>query len=131
MDLNRVQAAPGYGIPDRIREQIILRDGTCVFPWCTRPARGCDLDHITEYDHHAAAEGRDQPGPTDTRNLGALCRFHHRLKTHSPWSYDMTEPGVFVWTSPHGHHYRRDRSGTTALDPPEPAPPRIPRQRRP
>ena len=24
----------------------ILRDRTCVFPWCTRPARGCDIDHV-------------------------------------------------------------------------------------
>ena len=27
---------------------------------------------------------------------------------------------------PHGHRYRRDRTGTTALDPPDPGPPRIP-----
>ena len=40
--------AAGYAIPDRIREQIVLRDRTCVFPWCTRPARGCDIDHIVE-----------------------------------------------------------------------------------
>ena len=118
IDLTSSLEAPGYAIPDRIREYIVLRDGTCVFPWCTRPARGCDLDHITEYDHHADAEDRPPPGPTDTDNLGALCRFHHRLKTHSPWCYDMVEPGVFVWTSPHGHAYRRDRDGTTALDPP-------------
>ena len=25
--------------PDRLREQTDLRDQTCVFPWCTRPAR--------------------------------------------------------------------------------------------
>ena len=90
-----------------------------MFPWCTRPARGCDVDHVVEYDHDAEAEGRPQPGPTDTGNLGALCRFHHRLKTHSAWRYEMTSPGVFEWTSPHGHRYRRDRDGTTALDPPE------------
>ena len=131
IDLNAHLEASGHAIPDRIRERIILRDGTCVFPWCTRPARGCDLDHVVEYDHHADAEDRSQPGPTSTANLGALCRFHHRLKTHSSWHYDMVEPGVFVWTSPHGHHYRRDRDGTTALDPPDAAPPRFPRQRRP
>ena len=57
------------------------------------------------------------PGPTATWNLGALCRFHHRLKTHSAWHYEMTAPGVFVWTSPHGHRYRRDHQGTTAIEP--------------
>ncbi len=129
IDLNEPKSAPGYAIPNRIREHVILRDRTCVFPWCARPARGCDVDHVTEHDHHAEAEGRPQPGPTETENLAALCRFHHRLKTHSTWRYRMTAPGVFEWTSPHGHHYRRDRTGTTALDPPDPGPPRIPSPR--
>ena len=66
IDLNTLQAAAGYAIPDRIRDHIILRDRTCVFPWCTRPARGCDIDHITAYDHHADTDRRPQPGPTDT-----------------------------------------------------------------
>ncbi len=119
IDLNTPLAATGYAIPDRIRDHIILRDRTCVFPWCTRPARACDIDHITAYDHHADTDGRPQPGPTSTANLAALCRFHHRLKTHSAWTYRMTSPGVFEWTSPHGHHYQRDTTGTSALDPPE------------
>ncbi|MBD3926258.1 DUF222 domain-containing protein [Nocardioides cavernae] len=132
IDLNADLSTPAYEVPDRIREQVILRDRTCVFPWCTRPARGCDIDHVDEYDHHADAEGRPQPGPTRTSNLAALCRFHHRLKTHTAWRYQMTEPGTFEWTSPHGHHYRRDRHGTTAVDQAEPpCPPDIPRPRRP
>ena len=130
IDLNQPKTATGYAIPDRIREHVVLRDRTCMFPWCGRPARGCDVDHVIEYDHDADAEGRPQPGPTWTENLGALCRFHHRLKTHTAWRYDMTAPGVFEWTSPHGHRYRRDRTGTTALDPPDPGPPRIPSPRR-
>ncbi len=28
----------------------------------------------------------------------------------------MTEPGVFVWTSPHGHHYLRDHTGSQPLN---------------
>ena len=135
IDLNADLATPAYEVPDRIREQVILRDRACVFPWCTRPARGCDIDHVTEFDHDAAADGRPQPGPTRTDNLAALCRFHHRLKTHTAWHYRMVEPGVFEWTSPHGHHYRRDRHGTTAIDqaePPNPPDPLgIPRPRRP
>ena len=115
IDLNPELTAPGYDIPDRIRDQIILRDRNCVFPWCSRPARGCDMDHVIEYDHDADAEGRPQPGPTTTSNLAALCRGHHRLKTHTSWRYRMTSNGVFEWTSPHGHHFRRDSSGTVAL----------------
>jgi hypothetical protein len=131
IDLNVPLTAQGYDIPDRIREQVILRDRTCVFPNCTRPARGCDVDHLVPYDHDADAEGRPQPGPTTTDNLACLCRFHHRLKTHSPWRYEMTAPGVFEWTSPHGLRYRRDHTGTTDLDPlasdKSTAPPGIPR----
>ena len=130
IDLNQEKSAPGYDIPDQIRDHVILRDRTCVFPHCSRPARGCDVDHIVPFDHDADTEGRPQPGPTETENLAALCRFHHRLKTHTAWRYRMTAPGVFEWTSPHGHHYRRDRTGTTALDPLDPAPPRVPRPRR-
>ncbi len=128
IDLNTPISTAGYAVPDRIREFVSLRDRTCVFPWCTRPARGCDIDHVTAYDHQADAEGRPQPGPTDTGNLAALCRFHHRLRTHTPWRYQTLQPGVFEWTSPHGHRFRRDHAGSIALDPPDPG---IPPPRRP
>jgi hypothetical protein len=134
IDLNTELTAQGYKVPADIREQVQLRDRTCVFPGCTRPARRCDVDHIIAYDHDADAEGRPQPGPTTTSNLACLCRFHHRLKTHSAWRYTMLTPGIFEWTSPHGHRYLRDHTGTTDLDPlvrDEPtAPPGIPRPRR-
>jgi hypothetical protein len=140
IDLNIEQTATGYAVPDRLRDQVILRDHTCVFPWCPRPARRCDLDHVIPYDPRARAEprveartearteDRSQPGPTSTANLAALCRRHHRLKTHSAWRVQMPQPGVLIWTSPHGHRYRRDATGTTPLDPtgprrPEPARP--------
>ena len=116
IDLNATTAIPGYVPSARQRELGILRDGTCVFPWCTRPARACDLDHVVPYDHEAAAEGRDQPGPTTTDNLVPLCRRHHRLKTHhSGWQVTMPTSGTTIWTSPHGFTYLRDRTGTTAL----------------
>ncbi|QBX54259.1 HNH endonuclease [Nocardioides seonyuensis] len=115
IDLNQPKRANGYAIPDRIREHVTLRDRTCVFPHCTRPARRCQVDHITSYDHDAQAEGRPQPGPTETQNLAALCTFHHRLKTHTGWRYTMVDPGVFEWTSPDGHRYLRDPEGTTPI----------------
>lgn len=86
-----------------IAEHIGLRDQTCVFPWCARQARGCDADHI-----HPRARG----GPTCTCNLAPLCRTHHRLKTHSPWTYHVLDPGTYVWTSPHHYQYLRDPHGT-------------------
>ncbi|TGN64953.1 HNH endonuclease [Nocardioides eburneiflavus] len=134
IDLNSELTAQGYKVPADIREQVQLRDRMCVFPFCSRPARRCDVDHIVPWDDDAHAEGRPQPGPATTSNLACLCRFHHRFKTHSPWRYAMVAPGVFEWTSPHGHRYRRDHTGTTDLDPPHPpdvaAPPGIPRPRR-
>ena len=130
IDLNTELSTTAYEIPDRIRDQVVLRDTTCVFPWCTRPARGCDIDHVIPFDHDATADGRPQPGPTTTSNLAALCRSHHRLKTHTAWHYRVTSPGTYEWTSPHGHHYRRDRTGTTPITPSNPDPPDIPRPRR-
>lgn len=101
----------GYDVPDRLREQVVLRDQNCVFPWCTHPARRCQMDHVIAYDHEHAEWG----GQTASDNIAALCTKHHRLKTHSGWRYMMVVPGVFRWTSPHGHTFHRDHTGTTAL----------------
>jgi hypothetical protein len=119
VDLTARLHTDAYEIPDPIREQVVLRDRTCVFPWCSRPARTCQVDHVVPYDHDAAAEGREQPGTTASDNLAALCTFHHRLKTHGGWHYRVLGPGAFEWTSPHGHRYRRDADGTTRVEPPE------------
>jgi hypothetical protein len=129
IDLNDELSAPGYDIPDRIRDHVIARDGSCMFPWCSRAARACDLDHVTPYDHDAETQGRPQPGPTTTSNLIPLCRRHHRLKTHTAWRVQMPTPGTVTWTSPHGHQFQRDRTGTTALG--EQQAPRVPRPRPP
>ncbi len=39
MDLADHVHVEAYEVPDRIAEAVALRDLTCVFPWCTRPAR--------------------------------------------------------------------------------------------
>ena len=109
IDLNERIWVPGYDISDRLREQVVLRDKTCVFPWCGRSARRCDIDHVIPYDHTDPAAG----GQTASDNLAPLCRRHHRLKTHGRWRYRMTSLGVFEWTSPHGHRFRRDHTGTS------------------
>ena len=41
LDLNRTDAVDRHDPPPRMREQVILRDGHCVFPWCGRDARAC------------------------------------------------------------------------------------------
>ena len=78
-----------------------LRDRTCVFPGCGRDSRSCDLDHIVAY--LPISEG-GPPGQTRASNLAPLCRTHHRVKTHSPWTY-RRHRGGYIWTSPTGHTY--------------------------
>ena len=56
-------------------------------------------------------------GPTCSCNVAPLCRHHHRLKTHTPWRYQLLEPGVYLWTVPHGYVFLRDPSGTTDVTP--------------
>ena len=117
IDLRQRLESAGYTPSPRIRDHVIARDRTCVFPWCGRNARRCDLDHVIPYDHHHP----DRGGPTATDNLAPLCRRHHRLKTRGRWRYTMTSPGVFVWTSPLGHQYLRDHTGSRPIEPGHPA----------
>ncbi len=99
-----------YEIPARVMELSVVRDGSCVFPWCTRPARscrvgehGCDGDHVVPHS---------RGGPTCGCNVAPLCRRHHRLKTHTAWRYLVLEPGSYLWTSPHGFQFLRDHTGS-------------------
>jgi hypothetical protein len=99
-----------YEIPERIKEHVYLLHPQCVFPWCTKASSRCDCDHT-----HPFADG----GKTCIHNLAPLCRHHHRLKTHTAWTYrpldPITDPGVYLWTDPHGNTYLRGPTGTTNL----------------
>lgn len=108
IDVADHQRTDAYEIPDRLREQVVLRDGHCAFPWCTRSARSCDLDHIVPYG---------LGGATCSCNLAPLCRRHHRLKTHERWSYTALEPGTWLWTTPLGFTYVVDPDGTRDVTP--------------
>ena len=92
-----------YEAPERLDEQTVLINHTCVFPWCARPARKTDSEHVVPY-----ARG----GTTSSDNQAPVCRRHHRLKTHSTWTYTMLEAGTYLWTSPHGYQFLRDHHGT-------------------
>ena len=114
-----------YEVPDRIAEPVALRDVTCVFPWCSRPARKlrpddhrCDCDHITRY--------RDRP-ETCSCGIAPLCRHHHRTKTHGGWTYQVLEPGSYLWRSPHGLALLRDHTGTLDVSRDRRRPPHSPR----
>ncbi|CAI9415842.1 HNH endonuclease signature motif containing protein [Nocardioides sp. T2.26MG-1] len=98
VDLGEHIEVPGYTPSPRLREQVLLTHPTCVFPGCSRPSRGCDLDHVVAW-----ADG----GPTCSCNLVPECRFHHRLKTHGGWTLQRVGHRLMVWTSPMGRTYTR------------------------
>ena len=97
-----------YEASARLKLQTQLRDRTCVFPFCLRPAQRCDCEH--RVPHH-------DDGPTCSCNLAPCCRRHHRAKTIGGWSYLTVEPGTYLWRSPLGYHYVRDHTGTLDVTP--------------
>jgi hypothetical protein len=86
-----------------LERAVRLRDLTCRFPGCDRPAVICDLDHTIPFDHADPSRG----GLTVAHNLKCLCRQHHRLKTfHDGWRDEQLPDGTALWTSPTGEVYR-------------------------
>ena len=123
-DMTATRPVDQHDPPSAMRELVILRDGTCVFPGCRTPARACDLDHTDPYLH---PDTGGPPGQTRPDNLACLCRRHHRLKTFTAWRYQRaphsegdadtdansgtggcTSKGLgdsYVWTSPRGQTF--------------------------
>ena len=85
-----------YEPPQALKDFLIARDRTCRFPGCRRSAALSDLDH---------AQSWEEGGSTSAENLGALCRRHHRLKTHDGWSVISNSDGSCTWTSPLGKKF--------------------------
>jgi hypothetical protein len=92
LDVGRDRYQPTQVLADFI----IARDRTCRFPGCRRAAELSDIDHAIPWE-----EG----GKTAPDNLGALCRRHHRLKTHGGWKIVSHSDGSCTWTSPYGKEY--------------------------
>jgi hypothetical protein len=76
---------------------IKARDRACVAPGCRRTARRCDIDHTVDW-----AQG----GETIHSNLGLLCRLHHLFKHATGCELEQPTPGLFLWRTPAGMHYR-------------------------
>lgn len=85
-----------YEPPQALKDFLIARDRTCRFPGCRRSATLSDLDH---------AQSWEEGGSTSAENLGALCRRHHRLKTHDGWSVNSHADGSCTWLSPLGKEF--------------------------
>jgi hypothetical protein len=85
-----------YRPPPTLQHLIRVRQQTCAFPGCRRPASQCDLDHTTPFQ---------RGGLTCECNLAPLCRKHHRCKQAKGWRLEQPEPGVLVWQTPAGRTY--------------------------
>jgi len=88
----------GYRPSAELVREVVARDRTCRFHGCSVAAERCDIDHVAPFDP-------DRPAHLQTvaSNLQALCRHHHRLKTHGGW-YASRDPisGATLWRSPTG-----------------------------
>ena len=73
-----------------LRRLVAARDGTCRFPGCQVSAGRCDLDHVIPFNHNDPLRG----GLTREDNLIALCRHHHRDKTHNETNYRLWPDGT-------------------------------------
>ncbi len=73
LDVGRTQRL----VTPAIRAALELRDGGCVFPGCTTPARDCEAHHIIPWR---------LGGPTALSNLVLLCAHHHGTiePSHNP-----------------------------------------------
>lgn len=85
-----------YEPPQALVDFVIARDRICRFPGCRNSAMRGDIDH---------AQSWESGGETNPENLGALCRRHHRLKTHGGWHLVSHSDGSCDWTSPHGRTF--------------------------
>jgi hypothetical protein len=112
VDLGEHIHVGSYEASARLKLQTQLRDGTCAFAFCYRPAEECDCEHRVPADPERA-----DGGPTCTCNQAPCCRRHHRAKTTGGWSYITVEPGVYLWRSPLGYQFLRDHTGTLDVTP--------------
>lgn len=96
LDVGRTRYRP----PAPLAEHILIRDVTCVWPSCERPATGpgVDIDHIIDWV---------LGGATADHNLGSFCEKHHVDKHQTGWQVSQPIPGRFDYVSPTGHTYIR------------------------
>ncbi|KQQ00002.1 MULTISPECIES: HNH endonuclease signature motif containing protein [unclassified Rathayibacter] len=77
----------------QMRLHLQLRDQTCRFPGCTRPASTSEADHTIEWRNG---------GETSLQNLASLCTGHHHVRHGDRWTYVLHPDGSTDWTTPTG-----------------------------
>jgi hypothetical protein len=86
-----------YQVPLALRHLVHVRQRTCCFPGCRRPAVRSDLDHTVAFD---------RGGRTCWCNLAPVCRRHHRAKQAPGWHLEQARPGQMMWRTPNGRCYQ-------------------------
>jgi hypothetical protein len=61
-----------------------LRDRTCTFPGCSKPATWCDAHHLIHW-----ADG----GPTDVEHAALLCQRHHTVVHTNKYAGEVVDHG--------------------------------------
>jgi hypothetical protein len=89
-----------YQPPGWLREAVWARDLVTADPTGPAPIRLADLDHVLPWD---------DGGATDARNLTAVSRAAHNLKTKRKLTATRSRDGTVTWTAP---------TGTTITRPP-------------
>lgn len=103
LDEAKDHTVAGYVAPDKVKAYVRGRDGTCIFPGCTRSAWSCQLDHRIPYD---------DGGQTTADNLYCLCAHHHNFKTDRRGIY-VPDPvtGEIIWLFDDGTYARTEPEG--------------------
>lgn len=121
VDSRMLPAEHQHDPSERLRFAVQQRDQVDVFPYGTRPARSCDLDHTNPYREDGT------PGQTKAGNLGPLSRRPHRAKTFGGFRLTQPSPGMFHWVTPHGWEFLVGPFGTQKIaGPPRSRPPAEP-----
>jgi hypothetical protein len=82
-----------------LRHLVIIRDGKCGFPTCSRRASESDFEHAQPFD---------QGGKTCGCNCWACSRSCHQLKQSDGWTVTEIKPGYHQWTTPSGLTYTQE-----------------------
>jgi hypothetical protein len=86
----------GYShtIPAHIRRAVLLRDRTCAWPRCGRPAVYCDVHHLRH---------QQDGGETSVANCVLACQYHHDVCIHRKgWQLILHPDGTTEARSPDG-----------------------------
>jgi hypothetical protein len=78
-------------VSEPARRALSVRDGSCRWPACDRPASRCAAHHVVHWIHG---------GATDLDNLVLLCHRHHRMVHEGSWQIVRGDLGALLVIPP-------------------------------